>query len=208
MDKTMKPHYPIWVWVLLVSLILLVNVATAADPWENYVPSSVNGTAPYTVTLVSISYNEPTAWNWSFKDVTGNNTEIWFSQTENTTITFHYGGNYSIRLNSSNTDGYNITPWLVFVNVTGPTAPEPTPTPTPIPTATPFSPTAMVGNVDNQIVIGMMMLLLVPLVLVAGFILLLLNGKGRSVDPGLLIAGVFVIVLVIVVFMIMYIANG
>jgi hypothetical protein len=123
MDKIMKPYYP--VWVLLVSLTLLVSVATAADPWEGFIPSSVNGTAPYTVTFVSISYNDPTAWNWSFTNTAGNNTEVWFSQTKNTTITFHYGGNYSIRLNSSNTDGFNISPFLVYVNVTGPLAPAP-----------------------------------------------------------------------------------
>jgi hypothetical protein len=103
----------------IISLLLLPPHAMAADPWEGFIPTSINGTAPYTVTLVSISYNDPTAWNWSFTNVAGNNTEVWFSQTENTTITFYYGGNYSIRLNSSNADGYNITPFLVFVNVTG-----------------------------------------------------------------------------------------
>lgn len=112
-------------WVLLVSLVLLVGVVSADDPWATFVPGSVSGTAPYTVTFVSISYNDPTAWSWTFRDIAGNNTEIEFGTTENVTYTFHYRGTYLIRLNASNTDGYNITPDLVYVTVSGPLAPSP-----------------------------------------------------------------------------------
>jgi hypothetical protein len=124
----MKPHYPFW--VLLATLLLLVGIASASDPWATFVPGNVNGTAPYSVTFVSISYNNPTAWNWTFQNVIGNNTIVSFATTQNATLIFHYGGVYRIRLNSSNIDGYNITPDLVYVTVSGPLFIETTPTTT------------------------------------------------------------------------------
>lgn len=99
-----------------------ITATTSGDPWEGYVPPSITGASPLSITFTDISYYSPTAWNWSFKNVAGNNTEVWFSQVSHPTHIFGQG-NYSIRLNASNSGGYNITPALVFVNVTASGAP-------------------------------------------------------------------------------------
>ena len=64
--------------------------------------------------------NTPTAWNWSFRNVTGNNTPVWFSTLQNPTQTFGVG-NSSIVLNASNSAGYNLSTQTTFINVTNTT---------------------------------------------------------------------------------------
>ena len=162
-------------WVLLVLLLLSVPIVSADDPWANFTPSNITGTAPYTVTFVSISYNDPTAWNWSYRDTTGNNTEVWFSQLKNATLTFYYGGDYAIRLNSSNTDGYNITPTLAFVNVFGPSLPNATPNSTPGSSTTTFG--SCTSNITGALNIIGILLTMVGLV---GILYTLLSVGGFS----------------------------
>jgi len=80
------------------------------------------GTAPLAVMLNDTSTNSPTEWNWSFTNVTGNNTPVWFSTQQNPTYTFGVG-NYSIVLNASNSVGYNLSAQNTFINVTTPNLP-------------------------------------------------------------------------------------
>jgi len=76
------------------------------------------GTAPLTVLFTDTSTGDtPTAWNWSFINVTGNGTQVWWSTDQNPVKTFGVG-NYSIVLNASNSAGYNLSKQVTFINVT------------------------------------------------------------------------------------------
>ena len=68
------------------------------------------------VNFTDYSQFAPTAWNWSFNDRTGNNTEIWFSTLQNPDYSFLIG-NYTIKLNASNVYGYNISPEDYWINI-------------------------------------------------------------------------------------------
>jgi PKD repeat protein len=76
-----------------------------------------SGTDLLAVQFNDTSTNTPTAWNWSFRNVTGNNTQVWFSTLQNPTKTFGVG-NYAIVLNASNSTGYNLSTQTTFINVT------------------------------------------------------------------------------------------
>jgi len=88
----------------------------AAAPVSSFTANVTSGTAPLAVGFTDTSTNTPTSWNWSFKNVTGNNTEIWFAQTQSPSATFGVG-NFSIKLNASNSEGYNISAQLTYINV-------------------------------------------------------------------------------------------
>jgi hypothetical protein len=60
----------------------------------------------------------PTAWNWTFRNTTGNDTEISFSTAQNTPGSFGTG-NFTIVLNSSNVWGYNRSWQVTWINVSG-----------------------------------------------------------------------------------------
>jgi PKD repeat protein len=94
-----------------------INVTTAiVAPVASFIPNTMSGTAPLTVTFTDTSTNSPTTWNWSFRNVTGNNTQVWFSTSRNPTHTFGVG-NYSIVLNASNSAGYSLSAQTTFINV-------------------------------------------------------------------------------------------
>ena len=77
-----------------------------------------SGTAPLAVRFSDASMGIGiSAWNWSFRDVTGNNTEVWWSTEQNPVRTFG-AGNYSIRLNASSSSAYNLSTQVTFINVT------------------------------------------------------------------------------------------
>ena len=90
--------------------------ATGAIPVTNFTSNITSGGSPLPVSFSDASTNSPSTWNWSFKNVTGNNTEIWWSTSQNPILTFGIG-NFSIKLNASNINGYNITPTTYFINV-------------------------------------------------------------------------------------------
>ena len=85
-------------------------------PVAGFSANVTSGTSPLAVGFTDSSTNTPTSWNWSFQNVTGNNTQVWWSTTRNPTQTFGVG-NFSIKLNASNSAGYNITPGIYFINV-------------------------------------------------------------------------------------------
>ena len=76
--------------------------------------------APFLVQFNDTSVTTPTAWNWSYTNVTpGNNTQVWWSQIQNATQTFGIG-NWNINLNVTNASGYNVSTAYYWVNVTTP----------------------------------------------------------------------------------------
>ena len=100
-----------------------INVSAAViAPVASFTPSVISGTAPLSVTFTDTSSNTPTAWNWSFRNVTGNNTQVWWSQVRNPPPMTFGVGNFSIVLNASNSAGYDISNQVTFINVT-PVAP-------------------------------------------------------------------------------------
>ncbi len=78
--------------------------------------NTTSGVDPIAVQFNDSSTGSPIAWNWSFKNVTGNNTQVWFSISQNPTYIFGVG-NYSIVLNASNSAGYNLSTQVTFINV-------------------------------------------------------------------------------------------
>jgi PKD repeat protein len=82
----------------------------------NFTSDVTNGSQPLNVQFTDLSIGIPITWNWSFKNVTGNNTEIIFSQTQNPAFVFPVG-NWSIKLNITDDNGYNISPSTYFINV-------------------------------------------------------------------------------------------
>ena len=91
-------------------------------PVAHFITNTTSGSAPLTVAFNDTSPNLPTTWNWSFSNVTGNNTQVWFSTAQNPAHTFGVG-NYSIVLNASNIVGYNLSNQVTFINVTEPALP-------------------------------------------------------------------------------------
>jgi len=98
----------------------VINVTpcfTGTPPVASFTTDVTSGTAPLAVQFNDTSTNSPTAWKWAFQNVTGNNTVVWWSTGRNATHTFGTG-NYRIRLNASNSAGFNISAQVTFVNVT------------------------------------------------------------------------------------------
>jgi PKD repeat protein len=85
-------------------------------PVASFSANPTTGTAPLAVQFTDTSTNSPTSWNWSFTNVTGNNTEIWWSTSKSPVLTFG-AGNYSIALNASNSAGYDLSTQTTFINV-------------------------------------------------------------------------------------------
>jgi hypothetical protein len=84
-----------------------------------YTANATSGTAPLAVQFNETSGNSQTSWVWSFTDVTGNNTPVFWSTEQNATQTFG-AGNFSIALNASNSDGYHIARQVTYINVSAP----------------------------------------------------------------------------------------
>ena len=85
----------------------------------SYTANITSGTAPLTVQFNDTSVNSLTSWNWSFTNVTGNNTPVSWSTAQNSTHVFGTG-NFSIALNASNGAGYNLARQVTFINVSAP----------------------------------------------------------------------------------------
>jgi PKD repeat protein len=107
-----------WTWEVRFAPLSPGEPLPNVDANAGHIPTSLSGNAPLTVQFTNISYNYPTLWVWSLKDVAGNNTWTPFSTEENPTYTFGTAGNYLINLTAGNQYGYNITPELAWVNVT------------------------------------------------------------------------------------------
>lgn len=97
-------------WTILLTAVSIV---------PSYTANVTSGTAPLAVQFNDTSVNSLTSWNWSFTNVTGNNTPVSWSTEQNATQTFG-AGNFSIALNASYSAGYHIARQVTFINVTAP----------------------------------------------------------------------------------------
>ena len=88
-------------------------------PVASFTAAPLSGTAPLSVSLTDTSTNSPTSWKWSFRNSSGNNTPTTFSTNKDPVLLFGVG-NYSIVLNASNSQGFNVSSQVTFVNVSRP----------------------------------------------------------------------------------------
>jgi PKD repeat protein len=94
-----------------------INVSAAPlAPVANFTSNVTSGLDRQGVLFTDTSTNTPTNWNWSFQNVTGNNTLVYFNTSQNPIHSFGVG-NYSIVLNASNAVGYNLSTRIHFINV-------------------------------------------------------------------------------------------
>ena len=94
-------------------------ITTGTIPVASFTANTSFGAPPLGVQFNDTSTDTVamSAWNWSFQNVTGNNTQVWFSTTQNATHGFGVG-NYKIVLNATNTYGTNISTQTTWVNAT------------------------------------------------------------------------------------------
>jgi PKD repeat protein len=109
-------------------------VTIYGNPIVKFAMQSTIGTGQSFVTLTDTSLNV-TASNWSFQNVTGNNTQVWFSQSWPTTTIPLHAGNWSMVENASNIGASN-TSAAQWLNVSAVTASF---SGTPLSGQTPFS---------------------------------------------------------------------
>jgi PKD repeat protein len=99
---------------------LIQYIMVNSPPLAQFTVNITSGYGPMPIGFTDTSLYSPTEWNWSYTDIMGNNTDIWFSQIQNPTSILS-PGNWSIRLNATNIYGSNISIRnITFVNVTGP----------------------------------------------------------------------------------------
>jgi len=102
-------------WFLTWTILLTCFVGTGPI----YTVNVTSGTAPFAVQFNDTSVNSMTSWDWSFTNVTGNNTPVSWSTEQNATQTFGVG-NFSIALYAGNSGGHNFVRKVTFINVTAP----------------------------------------------------------------------------------------
>jgi YVTN family beta-propeller protein len=95
-----------------------VAITPGYSPISSFTVNQTAGTSPLAVSFTDTSTGTPTSWNWSYRGIAaGNNTQTWFSTIRNATTSFTTG-NYTIVLNASNSNGYNISTQITWINVT------------------------------------------------------------------------------------------
>jgi PKD repeat protein len=116
--KTISLTESIWQNTSITNISTNINYINVQDfpPSASFTSNITEWSTPATVQFNDTTTGLVTAWNWSFKNVTGNNTEIWFSTLQNPVHTFSVG-NFSIILNASNPYGSSTTNGNYFINV-------------------------------------------------------------------------------------------
>ena len=95
-----------------------VNVSAPIIPLvSSFTVNTTSGNANLPVLFTDTTTGSPITWNYTFRNVTGNNTPIVFSQVQNPIRVFGIG-NYAISLNTTNSNGYNISSQTTWINVT------------------------------------------------------------------------------------------
>jgi PKD repeat protein len=79
-----------------------------AVPSASFTMQNTTGQGYRYATFTDTSSGAPNQWNWSFQNVIGNNTQVWWSQAQNPTLLLP-PGNYSIVLNATNPAGVSIS---------------------------------------------------------------------------------------------------
>ena len=90
---------------------------SAVAPTSSFTTNVTSGLSNLPVAFTDTSVNIPTTWNWTLKNVIGNNTLVTFSQIQNPSLVFG-AGNYTIGLNTTNAYGGNLSAQSTFINVT------------------------------------------------------------------------------------------
>jgi PKD repeat protein len=96
------------------------SYVSATTPAANFVISSTNGYAPYTVSFTDTSTGSPTGWKWYYRNTDGGSDTL-FSTSQNPTNTFTSAGSYDIKLNTSyasSNDWENQTDRILIYNMT------------------------------------------------------------------------------------------
>jgi PKD repeat protein len=83
------------------SLVARLNNRVDPLPAANFTANITYSHVPMVVRFNDISTGSPTAWNWSFGD--GD-----YSELQNPVHTYTYGGNFTVSLNASNSNGFDI----------------------------------------------------------------------------------------------------
>jgi len=87
------------------------------------------GVAPFSMVFNDTSTGTPISWVWSATNVTGNNEPFYINTTTvtlaNISYEFKTAGNYTIKLNATNTLGSGISTQVTWVNVSAVTGPPP-----------------------------------------------------------------------------------
>ena len=99
--------------------LVIIRYEPPSDvPVASFTASETSGRSPVSVTFTDTSAGNPIEWNWSYANVTGpDTTETWFSTLQNPSYIFKEG-NWSIRLNATNSYGSDITSEnATFINV-------------------------------------------------------------------------------------------
>lgn len=90
---------------------------------SSFSANTTGGMTPIDAAFTDTSLGTPTTFNWTFREVTGNNTQIIFSTLQNPIKTFGTVGNYFISLNVTNSTGaFDISTQNTWINVTPYTA--------------------------------------------------------------------------------------
>jgi hypothetical protein len=77
-------------------------------PDASFTSHAINRDAPLIIQFEDQSSNRPDTWIWTYKHISGNNTDVVFSTAENPTLTID-NGSWLITLNASNSAGYDIS---------------------------------------------------------------------------------------------------
>ncbi|MFA4824939.1 MAG: PKD domain-containing protein [Methanoregula sp.] len=87
------------------------------------------GVAPFSMVFNDTSTGPPTSWVWNATNVTGNNVPFYINTTTvtlaNISYEFKTAGNYTIKLNATNTLGSSISTQVTWVNVSAATGTPP-----------------------------------------------------------------------------------
>ena len=110
--------------VVIVLCVLFIAVISTTDtfttpgtaPVASFTADVTSGKSPLNVEFRDTSLNKPTGWIWSYSNAAGNRSWVAFSASRNPVQTFG-AGNFSIRLNASNSQGYDISDQITFINI-------------------------------------------------------------------------------------------
>jgi PKD repeat protein len=99
------------------SAITIITVNTPV-PVSSFTANATTGVNYLPVQFTDTSTGFPTTWNWSYQGIAaGNNTRTVWSTLQNVTGIFGVG-NFSIALNVTNSQGYNLSTQSTWINVT------------------------------------------------------------------------------------------